>query len=602
MCKLRAAFFKLSFLVLATFLLFSSSCASKTSQKKTIELEKSPSPSEGIVTTNTSKPVSPSPEKSGDGVDIGELDIELESGSGVIPRIKSDGFSQAEMEEIKKDGLLSYYYRRKYSREEIGIVWKAVNELLSDYSRKDKLIATRSILAYHWVVYRTTPTHHMGANVLIAKRYRNLMKEKAKLHQIPAAMLEGIITWENSGGIARKSWAECVGLGQLSWGAVRTAHQFYVPYVKKQTRLAGTYREMGDFFNMPLLNAFSKNCLLEAEIYDIASRHKKLKAVAGVEDERVIPECNVEDAAIYLKLLYNNYANRMDLAISAYHNGGQNNNDVIRDYLNRKHKAGLTRDSEQKEIIAAIERTNLSYIDLWKDNRSRDMLNGLRTVFGEPTTHLNQRLAMGDESDIYLWKIVAAYAALDAPAKTLLGLVEKYRGDWDVAETRGLKRYQSISQIREAIKSGMLVPLPGVYIDCGIGDIKGGSRAYYKDRYRFNYYVLPETAGFLLKLAEVYRNRSKNPRLKIPIRAALQSKVLEKYEPGSIPEDYHTHLQGVSLDINLEKADRPKLLRLILKEGFLHDKIYIVMKKGVYRVTVNPRYGKHFYKFYLKHR
>jgi len=155
----------------------------------------------------------------------------------IIPKIKKNSFTKKEIEEISQDGYLSYFYRRKYSKPEVKIVWDAVNKLLPNYSREDKLLATRSILAYHWVVYRTTPTHNMSANVNVTRKYRDLIERYAKLHDIPVEMVEGIITWENSGGISKRSWAACVGVGQLSAGAVHTAHKFYVPYVKKKRRL-----------------------------------------------------------------------------------------------------------------------------------------------------------------------------------------------------------------------------------------------------------------------------------------------------------------------------------------------------------------------------
>ncbi|MCD4783289.1 MAG: transglycosylase SLT domain-containing protein [Candidatus Eremiobacteraeota bacterium] len=519
----------------------------------------------------------------------------------IIPEIKKGGFTKKEIEEISKDGYLSYFYRRKYSKPEVKIVWDAVNKLLPQYTHKDKLLATRSILAYHWVVYRTTANHNMSANIRVTKKYRNLIKRYSKLHEIPHEMMEGVITWENSGGISRRSWAACVGVGQLSAGAVHTSHRFYVPYVKKEKKLASAYRKLNKSFNFPLLKMTGKKHEENARLFNVAKRHRKKRIELGVKDERIIPECNIEDAAIYLKLLYNNYAGRMDLAISAYHNGGLNNNDIIGNHLKRLSGGKTGGSMTQKEIMSAINQYNLSFIDLWKDNTSRGMLSGLRTVFGHITTSANKRLSLGDESDIYPWKVIAGYAALDAPESIRKGLIEKYRGPWDVAECRGLRTYTDYNMIRRGIKSGWLVKLPSsMYKDNGIGAIKDATSSYLKKRKVYNYYVSPEMIGLLQEINSMYRQRTGNNRVKVPLRATLDSRILERYSPGSIPVRYRTHLQGVAVDIDLAKAPYHNKLYRILKELYLGDRIYFVRSGGANRVCINPRYGKYYYEKYRK--
>lgn len=519
----------------------------------------------------------------------------------IIPEIKKVGFTKKEIEEIGRDGYLSYFYRRKYSKPEVKIVWDAVNKLLPRYNREEKLLATRSILAYHWVVYRTTSSHNISANIRVTKKYRDLIKRYAKLHEVPPEMVEGVITWENSGGISKRSWAACVGVGQLSAGAVHTSHRFYVPYVKKEKKLASAYRKLNKSFNFPLLKMTCKKHEENAHLFNVAKRHRKKRIALGVKDGRTIPECNIEDSVIYLKLLYNNYASRMDLAISAYHNGGLNNNDIIGNRLKRLTGGKTGGNMTQKEIISAINQYDLSFIDLWKDNTSRDMLNGLRTVFGHITTPANRRLALGDESDIYPWKVIAGYAALDAPEPVIRGLIEKYRGPWDVAECRGLRTYADYNMIRRGIKSGWLVKLPSLmYKDNGIGNIEGATSSYLKKRKVYNYYVSPEMIGLLHEINDMYRRRTGNNKVKVPLRAALDSRMLERYTPASIPDRYRTHLQGVSVDVDLAKAPYRNKLYRILKELYLGDRIYFVRNGGANRVCINPRYGKYYYEKYRK--
>lgn len=534
-------------------------------------------------------------------VDLSKEIVEKTVEGGAENKIKTSGFTKEEMDEIKKDGYLSYFYRRKYSKDEIKIVWEAVSKLFPQYSKEDKLLATRSILAYHWVVYRTTPSHNMSANVAVTKKYRDLIEKYSKLHEVPVEMVEGVITWENSGGTSKKSWAACVGVGQLSTGAVNAAHEYYISHLKNKEEMVEIYDLMHGKFNFPLFHIAGKKHILQLDIFDVANRHRETRKKLKVDDERLIPDCNIEDAAVYLKILYNNYENRVDMAISTYHNGGLNNNDILTDYISRASGGKIKGKLTQKEIIAAMDQYKISFISLWRDHRSRDMLNGLRTVFGEITTSANQNLSLGDESDIYPWKVAAGYAALNAPDEVLNRLVEKYRGPWDVAECRGVRIYGGYDEVKAGIKSGWLVKLPSsLYNDKGVGGLQGGSKDYYKSRSMYNYYVAPETLGFLYELNKVYKGRTKNPEIKVPLNAALESKLLEKYGSGKVPEDYRTHLQGLALGVDIANAEHGDILLRILREFFLHDHIYLIRQKGKNRICVNPRYGKYYYEKYLE--
>lgn len=522
-----------------------------------------------------------------------------DGGESIIPVIKTSGFTPDELKEISQDGYLSYYYRRKYSTPEIKIVWDAVNTLFPQYTQEDKLLAARSTLAYHWVVYRTTSTHNMAANLKVTRQYKDLIEKFSRLHQIPVEMTEAVITWENSGGVSKTSWAECTGVGQLSWGAVKTAHEFYVPLVNRKKLLAKTYKELDEDFSFPLFTVLSLSRDKEAEIFDVAGRHKRIQKSLGIQDERTISQCNIEDAAIYLKLFYNNYGQRIDLAISAYHNGGLNNNDIIEDYLRRNKGIKTPGVMTQKEILEAIHKHDLSFIHLWKDKRSRNMLNGLKTVEGHITTHANSHMALGDESDIYNWKVAAAYGALYAPEDVFNGLVKKYQGLWDTTECKGLRIYSDYESIRNAIRSGWLVKIPStLYEDKGVGGIPGGSSDYYKNRSTYNYYVTPEAAGLLYEINLAYRGRTSNPNIKVPLKNALGSKILENASSHSIPERFITHLQGVSFEIDLDNAPHKSILNRILQELFLHDHIYLSSNSGRTKITINPRYGKYYYNRY----
>ncbi|MCE1245469.1 MAG: transglycosylase SLT domain-containing protein [Firmicutes bacterium] len=582
------------FLFLFILLCFFSGCAGKDGTEIP-QTDKDETPS---AVSSSSIPAFSEPEAS----DIKPPDDKKISGNeSAIPVIKTKDFDQAELFEIKRDGYLSYYYRRKYTPVEIKTVWNAINAICPQYSKEEKLQAARSVLAYHWVVYKTTFAHNMNNNVGVTAKYRDLIRETSKLHQIPPEMVEAVITWENSGGVNRRSWAACVGVGQLSMGAVHTAHAFYTPYLRRHKQEAARYKALYRHLGWNIFLKALEVHQVELDKYDLAEKHKRLRKKLKIDDERLIPECNIEDAVVYLKLLYGNYGNRMDLAISAYHNGGLNNNDILKDYIKRVAGGIPTSELTQTEIIDAIKKYNISYISLWNDYRSREMMNGLRTVFGDVTGAHNGHLALGDESDIYPWKVIAAWGSQNVSTEVLNSIIDRYRGSvWDYVECKGMKIYDSYDSIKEGIDKGRLVRIPkGICSDAGLGKFEGMPADYVSERKKFNYYITPEMAGFLKELSEVYRGRTKNPKVRIPLRNALNSKALETSTGGLVPERMRPHMMGVSVEIALDKAPyRDKLIR-ILNEFYLHDHIFFARNGDYNRITLNPRFGKYYYQKYM---
>lgn len=557
-----------SYFILILQLLFFIGCSGNIDRNKMVKPDSSPSAGPVQV-----------PGTAVDVEDTGDKQAESE------PEIKTSGFTGGEMAEIKQDGYLSYFYRRKYSNGEKRILWQAVNRLFPHYSEEDRLLATRSALAYHWVVYRTTFNHDIRANIAVLKKYRSLIESLCEFHQIPPEMAEGVMAWENSGGCGKRSWAECVGVGQLSVGAMRTAHEYYVPCAQREKKLAGIYRKMAGEFPVPFISIMGEYHGDNARRFDVAGRHREMRLKARVEDERLIPACNIEDGIIYLKLLYGNYANRMDLAISAYHNGGLNNNDIIRNYLKRVKAEPDAGNYNQKDIISAIDRYNLGYIDLWKDYQSRQMLNGLRTVYGHVTHPGNRHLSLGDESDIYPWKVVSALGALYADEALLEKLVDKYRGPWDLAECRGLPVYDTVEKAKKAIGAGWISPV---------------SDRYVKNRnpQLGNIYVMPEMAGLLYEICNVYRTRTGNAKVLLPIRMGLSRGLLEKYPAGNFPDSMGTILRGVAVETDSANAPYSARLNEILNEFYLHDHIYMSRGNGEIRICINPRFGKYYFQKY----
>src|SRR5581483_4605327 len=88
-------------------------------------------------------------------------------------------------------------------------------------------------------------------------------------------------------------------------------------------------------------------------------------------------------------------------------------------------------------LYRALRQRHIDFLSVWNDHRCREMLNGLRTMDGDITTDANRREALGDESDIYVWKVSAAYAAFLASPDQLARIESRYQGSQEQAETMG---------------------------------------------------------------------------------------------------------------------------------------------------------------------
>jgi hypothetical protein len=57
----------------------------------------------------------------------------------IISSPRTDNFTKSEQKEIEREGYLAFYYRRKYSPEEIRMAWNAVNTLFPDYTADENI-------------------------------------------------------------------------------------------------------------------------------------------------------------------------------------------------------------------------------------------------------------------------------------------------------------------------------------------------------------------------------------------------------------------------------------------------------------------------------
>ncbi len=497
---------------------------------------------------------------------------------------------------------------KKYPIDEIKSVKNAVNAILPTFTDEEKNQVIMEVLSYHHVVYHETEWHHMERNVQVCKTYEELIDEKAKLHKVPPAVVKAVITWENSGNINNVSYAACAGLGQLSQGAVDRVHRYGKDmnhyYMSKAKLFSILYKTTGnDYYRSEQI----KNTSLAEEL-KIAERHNYLAKRAGVRDERLVPECNAEDTVLFLKILLDMYNDRPDFAIAAYHNGVTNMDDLIIDYMKRwmPWTIGSSRP-ERSTILQTIETYKINYLTLWKDRRAREMLNGYRTMDGEVTSTSNKSEALADESDIYLWKVIAAYGALISSPESISSRVAEYRDRWDMVECRDLTLYKSREEIRNAIRAGKLVKVPSVVKDLGIGTIAEATPLYNKEMRCLNYYVTPELAGFLYRLSEELRVSTGGRDAKallIPVSEALKSKQLYMDPQNYTAEkkEHRTHLQGVAFDLPLSGSPCRDLLYSIVNHYYLFDRIYLIYEGPCLHVCLNPRFGSEHYQYYCEYK
>ncbi len=478
---------------------------------------------------------------------------------------------------------LAEFHAQKYPPAERARVRSTLEQVLTDYSPVDLEEATAEVLAYHHVVYHRTRAHDLEKNHAVAGRVAGRLRELADLHRVPWLPVLAIISWENSGSQTSVSWADAAGLGQMTPGAVERAHSFAA---EEAARREASVR------SLPVGRGAEASDL--AGTRDLAARHAEMARKMGVKDERLVVEANLEDTLFFFKFLLQAYGGRQDLAISAYHNGLQNNDDILLDYMVRRGEEVSPPGPDRAPFLAALERQDVTWLDLWRDRRSRQMLNGLRTVEGEVTTPENAHLALGDESDLYPWKVLASLAAFQAGPDFTARMVARYSGPWDLVEVQGLPQHSTYKDFEASARVGHLVPLAGPMMDLGIaGKTEATTRAH-----RFSYWVTPEMAGYLLDLGNRLREASGAPSLALPILDLSGAWKLGAWRPGgldsSCPDgDRGTHLRGVAADLAPQalKPAQARLLEDLLHADYVMDRVYLRRIPRGWHAVLNPRWG-----------
>jgi hypothetical protein len=447
---------------------------------------------------------------------------------------------------------LEQYYLHKYPLWQQNLVLRSVRDIFTTSSPAEQAQASRECLAFFHVVYHPTHYHHVENNFRVTAEHQGEIERACQRFGVPVPMADAILTWENSGSTAAKSFAACVGMGQMSQGAVAAAHDYYRHFAGTLQTSRETCQFLTGVVGMFLGShsepvVWLRNCdqqylaQMQREL-DLPREHARLAKAAGVKDERVLVHCNIEDSVVFMRILLDSYGGRPDLAISAYHNGIRNNDDLLRDYLRRVDPAaaGFTYRN-RAPLLDALSRHNITFLTLWNDRRCREMLNGLRTMDGDVTTAANRSEALGDESDIYLWKCLAALSGTRATPDQVAELLARYNGTQDVCETAGFAN-----------------PATMVHFASGLDGT-------------------PELVGYLRNLQRRYKSRTGKP-------CTLHLTCLQ---PGLEA--------GLAVDlIGVDGA-----LSQILEEDWLFDRIYKKrLPGGEVHVCINPRFGSEFLRQY----
>jgi hypothetical protein len=476
---------------------------------------------------------------------------------------------------------LRNYYLHKYSAEQLESTRAAVALVLPNYNHSDALSARAEMLAFNYVVFHETEYHRLNVNHNTIRPYEALLKRLCHNFDVPLYPVLAIVSWENSGARTKVSWANAAGLGQMTWGAIEQAHASARKIALGLREKAKAHPEQ------------APQLLAEADLLNLSDRHQKYARAHHLPDERFSPEANLEDVVMFFKFLLEEYGGDIDLAIVAYHQGVGNMDDILQDYLSRKDPSAPTPDIDRRPFIDALKRWNITYVTLWNDLRSRQMLNGLRTMKGVTTTPDNIGDALGDESDIYLWKVLgslAGYERGDAFVQKQMALNKAPQAQVEMA---GLPIYDSADAIHRALDMGTLVqsrfrPVPD----------RKGTPALTGSFVGEDTLVTPELEGYLIHLTDRFRVATGNAQASLPLRNLMAVRSLQA---GSRSLFTRVQLRGVTAVLvpsRLEDLQHQALARL-LTEDFTMDRIYKVsLRDKSQLLCLNPRYGDEFLNYY----
>ncbi len=465
-------------------------------------------------------------------------------------------------------GALRLYFGQKYTKSEVTAVRSTIDLALPSYSESEKRQATAEILAFSDVIYRLTSHHDLRDNHNAIRKHEKNLRGFCQTYQIPHWPVLAITSWENSGSSAKVSWADAAGLGQMTPGAIDQAHR-YAHELASDPKTSPQLRE---------------------RLEKIERLHAYQAKLAKLPDERFLPEANLEDVVLFFKYLYSQYGERADHAIGAYHKGLANQDDIIKDYLVRKEGSCPDPVRDRSGFIAAIGRNSVTYLTLWNDTRCREMLNGMRTLDGDPTTPYNASEALGDESDIYPWKVLGSLSGFLQGESYVADHQQVYVLPQSEVEVSGIPKFKTAPDIEQALKQGQLVRLKLPIQDLGV--TYNVSQAHQD----LAFAVAPELEGYLQNLTQRWRKRANDPTLLLPVRRLLAVGDMAEGKNDILDQ---AQLRGITFQLDTSKLEKEQKAALEheLKTDYLLDRVYQNRTKDKEKhllVCLNPRFGYEF--------
>lgn len=469
----------------------------------------------------------------------------------------------AARENMQKNALSQFYYN-SFGKAERDIAKEAIKEIIPNYNSIELDLVLEEVLAVHHLVYHETKWHNIQDNVSLVRRYEHEIQKLCNRYKVPIPIALSILTWENSGGIGKRSYTNNIGFGQLGSGAVSLSHVYgakiALSLLEKAREHYRKAKETGSGEEQNQALALQR----DAREYDLSIKHRHFAQQFNVADERDVPLANIEDSIVFLKILLNAYADRTDLAIAAYHNGMQNMDDLLWVYLKRKEVWQNISVQYKERIPELIRREHITYLALWNDQHLREIMSGLRAVSGKIASKDNNFDTLGDESDLYLWKIIGAYGAYKADAHLLAGLENRYLNRKDQSDTNGLISFITEEDVNNGVKDGELISNNNITARLAL-------------------------FGLLKKLGIQNKKWVQILGILSPAKNISFDSAEDKKAEDAV------HAQGLSVDIDITNCKDKERIRGILKWWYHFDRIYFtrlpVQEKMIYHISINPRFS-----------
>lgn len=481
------------------------------------------------------------------------------------------------------ENTVSSDYFNNIKQNEKKIIRKAVHLLLPQYSFKESSEALKEILAVHHLVYHETRWHKIKDNVFLARQYEWFIKKICRRYEVPFHLAMGIMVWENSGGSNKMSYSGNIGFGQLGNGAVNKSHAYAAKIASKLQEKAHFFYQQAKITGEKAYHEQALAYQRKAREYDLYNKHKYLAKKFMVKDERQVPYANIEDSIIFLKFLLDGYPNQPDLAITAYHNGMQNMDDLVCLYLRKK---GLYQTCPNDETLLKnlISQNKITYLSLWKDQHVREVMNGLRAVNGSIASKENKSDTLGDESDLYLWKIIGALGAYLTTEDMISQLKTYYAPRKDQVDSQMLPIFDTEDKIKKGLSENILV-----YFEHNNFDTS-----------KKKWICTKALAGLIHRISAGI-NYNKRDTLELPVISVLKPLSYPDFSDEDIEGERAVHPKGIAVDLDLTNHPNLAGIRKILKWWYHFDRIYLtrlpIPDKVIYHISINPQYLKEFEQF-----